>query len=1138
MKRINKKIFVFFATGIIISGIFFTNYAEALVNPVGRLYYGNVTNTVLNFRTNTYDFGFGAAQTFTHGASASLIRFVVAKPAVTRDEIMVGALKADGQLMVIKGINGYDINTDYSLAWSNTGTGPAMTCEGTKADCTRSFDIAYERLSGRAMVVYADNVNQKLYYCYWNGSAWGPVSNCAPTNGTNDITLFSNGRPTYVSLKPKDGSNEIIMGVSLDVSSVMEVEAYRWTGSAWTDGVLLTGAVTVSAQGRDQGAIFDLDWESTTGDAVVVYATTEANEIKYRRLVSGSGSWDAEANAFDTPVNGSGVIWVNTEGDPSSNRIAVATNDTANDLSVAVWKADGTTAGWTDFSATINELTLEGGAGTTAGPAYTDLLWKEFGSEFIVVAQNAGAGDTGEYTRLTCTGTGCTVTTAITVITTTAGTDDAQFNRLAGSRNSDDIMYIQSDIDNNLFLQHWNGTAWEAGDSGVMNASASICSADNIATGCVDMPAVFTYLRYSPWSRNWRWYAGTDTTDTPTTALATENATSTGIDGYNQQLRLRFNVAETGGQGQTDARKKLQYTTTNPYAETASWTDVDNSAGADIWRYFDCNGGTATCNDGQTTAANVLTGSTGTGWWTGSKDAAGGTSMDHATSTTREIEFPIKGNNTATGTTYYFRMYDVDQDSAVRRFQDSGNTASCAGSTGCEYPELKTATSTYNQEAFRFFANVVDSTDVGAALAAQDTAASLTSTGQAFRLRILNHVAVAGLGANQGDFKLQFAAKGVGTCTAPTGSYTDVTTGTAISFNDNATPTDGSALTANASDPDAGHTVVVQSYEELNNFTNPNAIPSGQDGKWDFSLYDNAAPGATDYCFRMVATNSSNNSTITYTQYPQITTIASQPAINQLHYRWRNDDGNEIGTSFAAATNTALTNGIYIGDRMRLRFLISNSTASADNYTYRLEHASTSCTTWLPVPSPATTQHWEMDVSGNVLNDSVTTDFSPGITNPNGKTFVSGFIKTASNQTSAITLGSSNFTELEYSVRSVFNVTVGTNYCFRVTNAGNGTNFTYTQIPQITVTGIRTNSGGGGAGGGEQSGSGASQGGGGASGGGGGEEPGGGGAPTGGGTPGGGGGDSGYLYIKSNLASIGTLEIGGFVKHLLVFLWR
>jgi len=59
-----------------------------------------------------------------------------------------------------------------------------------------------------------------------------------------------------------------------------------------------------------------------------------------------------------------------------------------------------------------------------------------------------------------------------------------------------------------------------------------------------------------------------------------------------------------------------------------------------------------------------------------------------------------------------------------------------------------------------------------------------------------------------------------------------VTDSTLIAYNDNATPADGAALTANANDPtDGGRTIVNQDYEELNNFTNTEAsIASGRNG--------------------------------------------------------------------------------------------------------------------------------------------------------------------------------------------------------------------------------------------------------------------------------------------------------------------
>ncbi len=178
----------------------------------------------------------------------------------------------------------------------------------------------------------------------------------------------------------------------------------------------------------------------------------------------------------------------------------------------------------------------------------------------------------------------------------------------------------------------------------------------------------------------------------------------------------------------------------------------------------------------------------------------------------------------------------------------------------------------YTQQSYRWFANT-NSTNVGTPLAAQNTAATLFNAGELFRLRTLLRMDSNGLVTNGQSFKLQFAAQS-GTCdTAFSGeTYADVTTSTVIAYYDNALPADEAALTANASDPtDGGRTIVNQSYQELNNFTNSQAsILSGQDGKWDFSLYDNDAPINTTYCFRVV--RSDGTVLNTYTALPQITT--------------------------------------------------------------------------------------------------------------------------------------------------------------------------------------------------------------------------------------------------------------------------
>jgi hypothetical protein len=209
----------------------------------------------------------------------------------------------------------------------------------------------------------------------------------------------------------------------------------------------------------------------------------------------------------------------------------------------------------------------------------------------------------------------------------------------------------------------------------------------------------------------------------------------------------------------------------------------------------------------------------------------------------------------------------------------SDTTVTLANTTykGAISVALKPPAPTFTQSAYRFFNNL-DSTDVGTPLAAQDTPATLGSTGATFRLRMLLHIGTDYLPASGESFKLQFAQRGSDNqCdTSFNGeSYADVTTSTVIAYNNNPTPADGAALTANTNDPMHGtDTIVNQTYEELNNFTNSvAAIPSGQDGKWDFSLKDNGASANTAYCFRVVKSDGSLLDT--YTVIPQITTAAA-----------------------------------------------------------------------------------------------------------------------------------------------------------------------------------------------------------------------------------------------------------------------
>lgn len=371
----------------------------------------------------------------------------------------------------------------------------------------------------------------------------------------------------------------------------------------------------------------------------------------------------------------------------------------------------------------------------------------------------------------------------------------------------------------------------------------------------------------------------------------------------------------------------------------------------------------------------------------------------------------------------------------------------------------------YKQSAYRMFNNA-DSTDVGTALAAQDTAATLGSAGAAFRLRMLVY-ASSTLAANQESFKLQFVGKGSGTCASPSGGtpsiYTDVSASTLIAFNNNATPTDGAALTANANDPTNGTDgIVSQVYTESNPFKNTSAVASGRHGKWDFSLIDNSAPIGTAYCFRMVTTTGDASATgvfTTYAVYPQITTAANS-TYTQRNFQWfLNANNVQPGTvkSPLNATTTDVDNGNL--HRLRMDVVVGSANLSANGQIFDLQYraASTGCDTtgtWTNVGGATSTDIWIMydnpGVSDAATLATALLNSSNVLQNYNESTT---FINPA-----AITSGQA--AEWDWGIVNNGAV-VGTTYCFRIVKTGGTALDTYTNYPKLTVSTVTGGRGGG-----------------------------------------------------------------------------
>ena len=202
--------------------------------------------------------------------------------------------------------------------------------------------------------------------------------------------------------------------------------------------------------------------------------------------------------------------------------------------------------------------------------------------------------------------------------------------------------------------------------------------------------------------------------------------------------------------------------------------------------------------------------------------------------------------------------------------------------------------------------------------------------------------------------------------------------------------TDGAATTNVAGLTDENTTFVAGQVKDTGNQTTGINLTVAEFTEIEFAVQPTLnATDDTTYCFRM--THAGSTTFFTYSVYGQAR--VGKPDVEQIHYRFRNDDGNEAAATWAAAEDTLLPYFPRLKVR-RLRFEISNEgTSVANAFTYRLEVSGPnplSCVaaTYAAVPTGAGS-HWQIMGSANLTDGAATTNVAPGLTdeniNPNRK---------------------------------------------------------------------------------------------------------------------------------------------------------
>jgi uncharacterized repeat protein (TIGR01451 family) len=246
---------------------------------------------------------------------ASITSYTGAEPANMKITV-----KPDGNEMVLV-INDWNYS-DHVIVWNGTSWNNSLLLETGVANPANIHDIAvaYESLTGRAMVLYGRNSQRHVYYRIWNGSSW---TNQLTLNGPSNLSTTR-----YLTTSSDPGGNQIAVGV---VATGRDAWFSIWNGSSWS-----TPFVAEYDLNTEDAPTVACAFEGQSGRLLVAYSELNHNGVKFRTW-SQSAGWSAEATTI--PLNGEANSVI-LQPDINTNQVMLAAQDDTQAVVVTRWMGD------------------------------------------------------------------------------------------------------------------------------------------------------------------------------------------------------------------------------------------------------------------------------------------------------------------------------------------------------------------------------------------------------------------------------------------------------------------------------------------------------------------------------------------------------------------------------------------------------------------------------------------------------------------------------------------------------------------------------------------------------------------------------------------------------------------------------
>lgn len=945
----------------------------------------------------------------------------------TSGEIFVTTSDADDSYIVR-----CSSNCNLGANWTEAVMSPVLTQ-------ANNWSLLMPLSTGGVMIINRNIVADDIRSSTWNGTSWtswNAIDSNAVESGTYDVGMSA-------TVDTSDGNIYLAYGADHDNYTTLDhdVRTAKYSGGSWS---LTTALFTNTTRGLHDVAIAI---DSNKSEVYVAYTlrttpaiTTTAN-VYYASSTNAMSSWSAERG----PVNS-----------VAQNLFGLDLNIMSDERIYATWHDPNLDDVLGETIADIAPATKVTSRGTTTTSVNASTTNQYLGGMFVIKENQASRS----VTDIVVTEAGTIdASTAVTNIKLRYDFDtSAPYDCVSESYSGGETQFGSTDVNG---FSAANGSA-SFSDSQTISLTQSMCvyvvldvldsaldgdtiavsvnapNSDVIVSGGV-LVSPITAVSFASTTLvindkltqthyHWRNDNGNETAATSATG-GTQDTVLAAVQ-QNSPRRLRLGVSNEGSISAPASSFRLEYgTIVSTCAAITSWTDV--GATDDAWNMFDSSfftNGTNTTNI--STAIGGVT-DENTTFLTpngGLRDTSSQTgSLTLSSTNFTELEFSVVASTSATeGQTYCFRITNAGTPLSVYSLYPSATVSAdvTVSATGTQTATLTIPnTNLYVGAAFVVRENVSSRTlsDI-----------TITETGTVDALVDLDNI------------KLRYDLD----TTLPYDCASESYGGGETQFG--STDTDGFS-SANGSSTFSG-AVTITTTQSACLYVVLDLGLTAQNGE---TIQIELTGGGGD----VVVSGGGTVAPLTPISLSGTTTLAGA-VITQNHYHWRNDNGSEASaTSLSGGSEDSVVTDHQQLTPVRLRLGIENTgaaTSSAQQFVLEFGPKITTCSdvgVWTNVG--AASDGWNVYDSSNLVHGSSTTNIATGVggvTDPGGKTFLSsnGAVSDTSATSSSITLGTTQFVELEYSITSTAITAFDTTYCFRVTNAGDPIG-TYTRYAEITT---------------------------------------------------------------------------------------